>query len=255
VKAKRGISRLSLQNEDATLFVVGARISSYCRKSVERPRAQRSAPPVAIRSKAESSHGARGQEPDQHERGRASASRSALAKGGCIREAGRSSSRERPDSEEVSWARSCFGTCASRETSTDGRCPGRQSARLSRGLRGADLGGLRASAWLSTKREATHPARRRRQGHQRRAVWFSRGGRERFLVEQLPGRRSGSCVVKRDSPRPRSHRAAPSFPVHATLVLGLARRRARDVRANEHGAERLRKEGGSRVVPKGIARV
>jgi len=49
--------------------------------------------------------------------------------------------------------------------------------------------------------------------------------------------------VKRDSPRPRSHRAAPSFPVPASHVFGRAGRRAkRDVRVDEHGASRLRDE-------------
>jgi hypothetical protein len=49
--------------------------------------------------------------------------------------------------------------------------------------------------------------------------------------------------VKCDSPRPRSHRAAPSFPVPASRVFGRAGRRAkRDVRVDEHGASRLRDE-------------
>jgi hypothetical protein len=44
---------------------VGARASHVLQKSVERPRAQRSVPPVAVRSKAWSIRGAREREPDR----------------------------------------------------------------------------------------------------------------------------------------------------------------------------------------------
>jgi len=52
-KAGRG-SHLSLQNEDTKRLAVGARASSLLQKSVERLRAQRSAPPGASWSKARS---------------------------------------------------------------------------------------------------------------------------------------------------------------------------------------------------------
>jgi len=105
------------------------------------------------------------------------------------------------------------------------------------------------------KFEAARAGRRRRQGHQRRAVSVLPRRKKNASSTRAPGRRSGNRVVKRDSPWPRSHRAAPSFPVHAALVFGRARRREeRDILANEHGAERPREEGGPRVVSKGIAR-
>jgi len=67
---------------------------------------------------------------------------------------------------------------------------------------------------------------RRRQERQRRSARDSSGGRT-LRHTSSPGRRSEKRVVKRDSPRPRLHRAAPSFPVPATLVSGRVRRRAK----------------------------
>jgi len=82
----------------------------------------------------------------------------------------------------------------------------RESARLSQGPRGTDLGGLRATEWVQRKRPTPEP-RRRRQRCQRRSC-RSRTGEENALARRSHGRRSGSRVVNRDSPQPRSHRVA-----------------------------------------------
>jgi len=82
-----------------------------------------------------------------------------------------------------------------------------------------------------------------------------RGARVRALSEEdnasrraTPGRQSENRVVKRGSPRPRSHRAAPSLPLHTSRVFGRARwARKETFRAYEHGAARLRDESDLRA--------
>jgi len=64
-------------------------------KSAERPRAQRSVPPVSVGSKACTIHGAREREPDGQRRSARKRKRLPVAKGGRILRARRSSSRER----------------------------------------------------------------------------------------------------------------------------------------------------------------
>jgi hypothetical protein len=93
---QREVRHLALQNEESTRLAVGARASSYLQKSAERPRAQRSASPVSVGSKAWSLPGAREREPD-HRRSlrRASAGAHRRQKGGGSSWARRSSSRER----------------------------------------------------------------------------------------------------------------------------------------------------------------
>jgi len=72
--------------------------------------------------------------------------------------------------------------------------------------------------------------------------------------ETPAGRRSENRVVNRGSPRPRSYRAAPSFPVHVSARPRTGDAGAKtDSRAYEHGAARLRDESDPRRAPKGIA--
>jgi hypothetical protein len=76
-------------------------------KSAERPRAQRSVPPVSVGSKACTIHGAREREPDGRRRSARKRKRPPVAKGGRILIARRSSSRERrceEDGHPVSFA-------------------------------------------------------------------------------------------------------------------------------------------------------
>jgi hypothetical protein len=94
------------------------------------------------------------------------------ANGGRIIEARRSSSRERrpfDESNAVSLAlrrgRDARSLLPAEDTLD------RQSARLSRGPRGAGLGGLWTNARRSKKSEPARAARRRRQGCQRRSVF------------------------------------------------------------------------------------
>lgn len=69
-------------------------------KSAERPRAQRSVPPVSVGSKACTIHGAREREPDGQRCSARKRKRPPVAKGGRILRARRSSSRERRSEED-----------------------------------------------------------------------------------------------------------------------------------------------------------
>jgi len=101
--------------------------------------------------------------------------------------------------------------CASR-LATEG-ISGWWSARLSRGPRKTNLGGLRSHARGSGQKQ--HPrkrARRRRQRYQRRTERFARAGRTSPRVASSESR-SEKRTVKRASPRSRLHRRAPSLPL------------------------------------------
>jgi len=90
---------------------------------------------------------------------------------------------------------------------------GWRSARLSRGPRGTDLGGLRALASIASRFDKLE-SRRRRQGCQR---WVDRSTRGRINAARShrTGHQSEGRAVKRDLPRSHLHRAAPSLSVLA----------------------------------------
>jgi len=131
----------------------------------------------------------------------------------------------------------------------------RESARLSRGPRGTGLGGLQATAveslrdpLLTSSEEATGVPEA---GVRERAA-------ETIHRSRLPyGCRSGSRAVKRDSPQPRSHRAAPSFPVPSPASLRTsAERGAKEDHSRERArASRLGTRAGPARAPKGLTRI
>jgi len=87
-------------------------------KSVEHPRAQRSAPPVAIGSKARSLYGAREREPDRRgHSNRVSGRDVRRQKGGGSAKSGDPHHVSVASSREATRARSCFGASAPRESS------------------------------------------------------------------------------------------------------------------------------------------
>jgi len=165
------------------------------------------------------------------------------AKGGRFIRARRSSSRERRRKVNASRFRPFVlrrgrAGCVPR-LATEG-ISGWWSARLSRGPRETDLGGLRSYARGSCqKRRPRKRARRRRQRCQRRTVDSLAWGEHPQRVASSESR-SEKRSVKRASPRSRLHRRAPSLPVR-----GGARLRTRDAvtrktfRVEEHGAARL----------------
>jgi len=138
--------------------------------------------------------------------------------------------------------------CASR-LATEG-ISGWWSARLSRGPRKTNLGGLRSYARGSGQKAARRKrARRRRQRYQRRTDRFARTGRTSPRVASSESR-SEKRTVKRASPRSRLHRRAPSLPVRGDERLrtrGAVTRK--DVRVEEHGAARLRDESDRTSAP------
>lgn len=133
---------------------------------------------------------------------------------------------------------------------------GRRSARLSRGPRGTDLGGLRVLASIvQAIRQAS--ARRRRQGCQRWSIGRTRGRIKAARIASN-GHRSEGRVVKRGLPRSHLHRAAPSFSVPVLpssdcafgRCLWMGARHAARRRASEHEAQASEREH-PRVSPKG----
>jgi len=130
----------------------------------------------------------------------------------------------------------------------------RECARLSRGPRGTGLGGLRATAWEPRNNGPGLRERRRRQGCQRRTD-----------STRARGKKTPSRTIDR-APKWEARREARFSPVSsasggpeppgaccARLRTGEAAREE-DVRADEHGAARLRDESDPRTLPQGIAR-
>jgi hypothetical protein len=152
-------------------------------KSVGRLRAQRSAPSAANGSKARSKQEAGGRGPShewkhparkRRDLKRASVEGRTRRKGDGSFERRQSSSRERRISTKAPRSVRASARAASEKLLTMEGISGRRSARLSRGPRGTDLGGLRALASIATAiRQAG--ARRRRQGCQRWVVRATRG--------------------------------------------------------------------------------
>jgi hypothetical protein len=120
----------------------------------------------------------------------------------------RSSSRERRNhrSRRCRFARISMRAGCAASLATEGTSD-RESARLSQGPRGTDLGGLRESAWESAtaalRDELGGGDRGVRSGQRDDAV-----GKTTPRMQRSLGRRSGYRVVNRDAPRPRSHRMA-----------------------------------------------
>lgn len=104
-------------------------------------------------------------------------------------------------------------------------------------------------------RDPRSRARRRRQRCQRQA--FRRARRKKTPSrKRTDGCQSGSRAVKRDSPQPRSHRAAPSFPVPSPRVFGRAERGAKEDFSRERArAERLGTRASPARAPKGLTRI
>ena len=224
-------------------------------KSAERPRAQRSASPVAVGSKACTLHGAREREPDHRRRSARERRRPRVAKGGRFREPRRSSSRERRESRRTTWFRSCSGANGMRVVTAEGRHLGRGCVRLSRGPRGTGLGGLRATGWDPPRRPPHPRARRRRQGCQRRTDSARRRGK-RTPPPALD--RAPKWETRREARFPPVSFAAegPEFSPACSnrLRTGGAAREA-DVRVVGHGAARLRDESRCPLeVLKGLGR-
>jgi len=131
----------------------------------------------------------------------------------------------------------------------------RECARLSRGLRGTGLGGLRITAWDPRPKRAP----RAEPGGGDKGVRGERNrlaheGRERPRM-RATGRRSGKRAVKRGSPRSRLQRAAPSLPLPASRVSGRAKQHAKKTFAWSGTEPR---GSGTRATleraPKGLAR-
>jgi hypothetical protein len=141
-------------------------------KSAERPRARRSAPPVAVGSKAWSIFGAREREPD-HRRSlrRASAGAHRWQKGGGSSELGDPHHVSAASSMKAARFRSCFGAGGMRVVSTGGRHPG--SVKRTPFTRPPRKRSWRPPDQLGAFEEKrTHAkGRRRRQGCQRRSVF------------------------------------------------------------------------------------
>jgi hypothetical protein len=123
----------------------------------------------------------------------------------------------------------------------------RECARLSRGPRGTGLGGLRATAWEPRNGGPRLRERRRRQGCQRRTD-----------STRARGKKTPSRTIDR-APKWETRREARFSPVSlasggpeppgacsARLRTGEAAREE-DVRADEHGAARLRNESDPRA--------
>jgi len=189
-------------------------------KSVGRLRAQRSAPSAANGSKARSKQEAGGRGPSHkwnHPARKRRDLKRASAEGHSRRredgsfERRQSSSRERRISTKAPRsARASARVVAEKLLAMEG-ISGRRSARLSRGPRGTDLGGLRALAPI-VKTIGKQEPRRRRQRCQR---WAARSARGRINAARTnrTGHRSEGRAVKRDLPRSHLHRAAPSLSV------------------------------------------
>jgi len=196
-------------------------------KSAGRPRTQRSVPPVAIGSKARSVSGARERESD-HRRSlrRASAGAHRWQKGGGSSKLGDPHHVSAAPSMKVAWFRSCFGSGGMRVATTGGRHPGSvKRTPFTRPPRNRSWRPPSQCVAFEEKR-ARATERRRRQGCQRRSVFRSYAAEENALARRSSGRRSEDRAVKRDSPRPRLHRAAPSLPLPAAPVFGRVERRA-----------------------------
>jgi len=97
----------------------------------------------------------------------------------------------------------------------------RGRARLSRGARGAGLGGLRATAWDLPDGPHAYEQEGGDKGVRGERDRFEAEGRQRPRTRST-GRRSGRRAVKRGSPRSRLHRKAPSPKVPAPRVSGRA---------------------------------
>jgi len=120
----------------------------------------------------------------------------------------------------------------------------RESARLSQGPRGTDLGGLRVTARDSPKATPHQRARRRRQGCQRRSFTAAHEGRKRPRVTLVRSSKWGSRCEPRFSPASFAP-GGPSCPVPAPQVSGRAKREREKwtFRVNEHeprGSVRVR---------------
>jgi len=195
-------------------------------KSVERLRAQRSASSVPSGSKARTVCEARERGLSQRQCPARKRERLLLVKGGRFLGARRSTSRERRAIEEGvvgsfafrcgRVARGSYRGKASRigEAHAFHEAPAEPVLAAFEPQRGPSL------------RDPRSRARRRRQRCQRQA--FGRARRKKTPPrKRTSGCRSGSRAVKRDSPQPRSHRAAPSFPVPFPRVFGRAGRGAK----------------------------
>jgi len=118
----------------------------------------------------------------------------------------------------------------------------RGRARLSRGARGAGLGGLRATAWDLPNGPPTRRARRRRQGCQRRTGSIRSRGKTTpsDAIDRAP-----KWEARREARLPpvsfASEGPEPEGACPARLRTGGAAREE-DVRVVEHGAARLREE-------------
>jgi hypothetical protein len=146
-----------------------------------------------------------------------------------------------------SWVRPHFGAGGLREAASDGR-------HLGSGKRTPFTRPPRNRSWRPSSHSVgiasatpCSRARRRRQRCQRQPLERARR-KKTPSRKRISGCRSGSRAVKRDSPQPRSHRAAPSFPVTSPRVFGRAERGAKEDFSRERArAARLGRRASTRA--------